>query len=263
MGLKEEFSNKIQEKELSIQKLESAIKNIKQGNVRAECDCDLITSNIEELMKKVFVLEDDGNDIKIDLARHLQLIAHAEEDINVLRTNDTALHQEDQSLQEMDATLQEEDQALHAIDASLQVKSMKSSICGYTYRWETDGVIKYDGSNGHAGTVYTEVNEVGSVLDGSTGIYTAGADGVYEVTGSGECASNSVERLDLHVAVTTLDGLGDWSNWFMTSSSHEQCGATRFVNMKKGDTIQLSFSRNGSTAEWHMIWHLYWCITLY
>jgi len=230
------------------------------------------------------VLEDDGNDMKIDLARHLQLIAHAEEDINVLRTNDTALHQEDQalretddilhqavdtlqeedqSLHEMDATLQEEDQALHAIDASLQVKSMKSSICGYTYRWETDGVIKYDGSNGHAGTVYTEVNEVGSVLDGSTGIYTAGVDGVYEVTGSGECSSHSVERLDLHVAVTTLDGLGDWSNWFMTSSSHEQCGATRFVNMKKGDTIQLSFSRNGSTGEWHMIWHLYWCITLY
>jgi len=253
-GLKEEFGKKFQENDEEMAKLQlqnfvlqkeneemkNSIFQLQHHNraFQVDCDCDLLLTEIADLKERVQQLDEDGIDFQITFGQHLRLIEHAEEDIKLLNM---------------------EVLTSNANIGELKIRSRKSAICGYNRMWMSEGTIKFDGGGA---AVHQEVEEVGSVLDGATGVYTAGADGTYEVSLSGVCGVDSAEEVYI-----SLVGAGTESEdeFFIDSYSNaitlqDQCAATRQVTLKEGQQLHIDFNiKSGSP----MIGQVKFCVTLY
>jgi len=132
---------------------------------------------------------------------------------------------------------------------TLQKKTAKSAICAYQDKWSSsypESTIKYD-------SVHAEVNEVGAVLSASTGVYDVAADGVYEITVSGNAAINHDGYLKVEL-VGAPRGT-DQNKEFIYSYTHEgrihdTVSQTRFFKLTKGDKISLSFTAGGTSVAY-------------
>jgi len=186
-----------------------------------------------EIWKHIGYLEDDRDSMQTDLLEYKGLISKAETDINYLK-----------GITEFTNSDIEE----------LQTRSRKSAVCGYTDYLTSAGTAVFT-------TTYQEVEEVGSVLEASTGIYTAGVDGIYEVSVSGICSVSSGEE----VTLSLYGGQYDAENMFFVDSySYEgdirdQCSASRQMKLMAGDQIYMDYSVKGSPS----IGRLKFCVTLY
>jgi len=139
---------------------------------------------------------------------------------------------------------------------NLEMRGRKSSICGWREIWERSaGTITYD-------TVHTEVEEVSSVLDANTGIYTAGVNGVYEISLSGLTYADPGG-----LAAVWLEGAGYGSedDYFIYSENSainggvivDTAAATRHVTLTAGQQISLKYKGNAD------FWRIKFCVTLY
>jgi len=140
---------------------------------------------------------------------------------------------------------------------NLEMRGRKSSICGWRKGWDSEGTITYE-------AVHTEVDDVNSVLDANTGIYTAGVSGVYEISLSG------FTRVDPGVqAGVWLEGAGYGSEdeRFIFSYNgasnggfiHDAAAATRHVTLTAGQQISLNYRPTGSAS----FRKIKFCVTLY
>merc|ERR1711962_1412513 len=142
--------------------------------------------------------------------------------------------------------------------------SPRSAICAYnSYYWYTVGPVRYD-------SVTKLVEDVGSSLDETTGMYTAGVSGVYLITGSGECRTEPDESVRLIIIRNYLP-YGEVVNPFINSYNHgnlhtpfehhvtvkEQCAGAWLLELAEGDTMNVVFAGDGS------VWDLRFCVTLY
>jgi len=140
---------------------------------------------------------------------------------------------------------------------TLQMRGRKSSICGYRHNWQTAGTITYS-------AVHTEVDEVNSVLDANTGIYTAGINGVYEISLSGFAQVSPGGRVTVHIEGA---GNGNEDKYFIYSRNHASNGgenrdtaaATRHVTLTAGQQISLKYSHEGNAD----FFRIKFCVTLY
>jgi len=149
------------------------------------------------------------------------------------------------------------------LKAEIKAESQMSAMCGYNSDWRHSGPITFNASWDHAASVKVEVDEIGSVLDLFTGIYTAGADGVYEITLAGTCYhKGGGMEVQLHVA--------HYNNKFITSYTKDsalegvwdQCGASKMVTLTAGQEIYLEYIDTRGDGN-NAIMSFTWCITRY
>jgi len=156
--------------------------------------------------------------------------------------------------------IEDEMTAAGAKITTLEMRGRKSSICGYQSTKSSKGTVKYD-------TVHTEVDEVNSVLDANTGIYTAGINGVYEISLSGYASLPPGGWLQ--VLLERATGYGYEDKYFAYSYSSRSNGhikevaaATRHVTLTAGQQISLNYDYGGSVYVASFI-HMKFCVTLY
>merc|ERR1711962_769979 len=127
--------------------------------------------------------------------------------------------------------------------------SPRSAICAYNnYYWDTVGPVLYD-------SVTKLVEDVGSSLDKTTGMYTAGVSGVYLITGSGTCHNNLPGEVNPFVNSYNHGNLHTPFEHHVTVM--EQCAGAWLLELAEGDTIHVVFAGDGS------VWDLRFCVTLY
>jgi len=142
----------------------------------------------------------------------------------------------------------------------LENKNKKSAMCGYAYSWKKKGVIEYH-------WVFKEVDEVGSYLNGKTGVYTAGIAGVYEISVAGIAQHGGLEvGGNVRVDVLGAPGYNNQNIWSITSNTHplpkgsytyDTVAYIRMMKLKAGEKIYLEFKDGG-------IFHrVKFCITFY
>merc|ERR1711962_1497550 len=140
--------------------------------------------------------------------------------------------------------------------------SPRSAICAYnSYYWDTVGPVLYD-------SVTKLVEDVGSSLNETTGIYTAGVSGVYLITGSGECRTEPDESVTLIIKRNNLPGeVNPFINSYNNGNLHtpfehhvtvrEQCAGAWLLELAEGDTMYVQFAGDGS------VYGLRFCVPLY
>jgi len=140
----------------------------------------------------------------------------------------------------------------------LKAKTLKSSICGWQSEWRSIQTISYE-------TVHTEVEEVGSSLNATTGVFTAGVDGVYQISVSGTAKNGPSEEV-----VVELDGAGYGIEDDVFIYSHikdysyenvyveESVSQTRHLTLKAGQQISLNYIRGPG-----YFFRIKFCVTLY
>jgi len=141
-------------------------------------------------------------------------------------------------------------------------------VFGYTSSWSDAGPILFDESLSESWdtvAVHELVEEVGSKLEPSTGVYTAGVDGVYELSISGVCILHAGDYLYVSLVGAGTEEEDDYfidSGYFGEESSSVsfQCSATIHVMLIKGQEIYLQFTNY--TGSPRLGW-LHWGITLY
>jgi len=135
---------------------------------------------------------------------------------------------------------------------ALKRNYLKSAICGYQPS-QKPGTIKYE-------TVHNEVEEANSVLDKDTGVYTAGVDGVYEISVSGNSYVDKLHGDDLKV---NLVGDGNSKKEFVRSYNSneypiwETSAASRYVTLTAGQELSIEQSGGG------YFFQVKFCVTLY
>jgi len=150
-----------------------------------------------------------------------------------------------------------------------EIKNANSALCAYQYN--VGG-----GNNGLSGNIvvyeryYLETNGANSSLDKSTGKFTAGKSGVYQISVSaktGFSKSGRYVKLYLRTSSGNYQG-GDeaeiayqraGSTWLGTSLS-----AIRFISLQQGETAWLEYEcEDGLTSSSCGIPGLKFCVSLY
>merc|ERR1711872_275129 len=148
-----------------------------------------------------------------------------------------------------------------------EIKVMKSVHCGFQDK------VGYSGDEGLYGntivfdTIHTEINPAGSSLSASSGKFTAGKSGVYQVSMS---AQGSYSHDDALVRVFLKTSSGKYQGeddivyqWFDDSIRHRiPISAIRYVHLNQGETVYLQYSCDESHDKCE-IFYLKFCISLY
>jgi len=264
----------------------------------------VLVDNVTSLQQEDVLVSAEIQGLENSIAQDEIRIDSNEADISVLRTDvtqlqveDGVLHAVDNILSQQDVLLQHEDQRIEEslennieqvqnnLDGDIEILEntiakvegeidhlqgeinqdatridnleRKSSICGWREYWANDGTITYD-------TVHTEVEEVSSVLDANTGIYTAGVSGVYEISLSGSTGVYPGVQ-----AGVWLEGAGygtEDEDFIYSENSNSAIGggfiydaaaATRHVTLTAGQQISLKYTGDAS------FYTIKFCVTLY
>merc|ERR1712212_619121 len=121
----------------------------------------------------------------------------------------------------------------------------RSAICAFN-----DGI-----SGGTNGTVtFTEVyqpttgKQEGSNLNATTGTFTAGVEGVYQISASGQCEVDPENSMQINLLYKcTGEGASQKLKFIQSSNDlgfstvSEQCSATWFLSLAPGDQVFLEF----------------------
>jgi len=164
----------------------------------------------------------------------------------------------------------------------LKAKVKKSVICGYRSHWNSPHVApgKWRGGTITYNNVHTEVNDVGSVLDAKTGIYTVGITGVYEVSASGRCDVDPGEGIHVHLkGATAYDSENRDFIWSSNepkdnnSFVRDTCAQTRYMKLTAGQRIYLDYFDDSQVSKartgknygdgFANFYHIKFCVSLY
>merc|ERR1711872_307824 len=196
--------------------------------------------------------------------------------------NETDLEQLQRVLEEEVSNLRGELQgAIDGVQGDLvDMQNANSALCAYQYR------VGY-GKNGLSGkivvydTTYLETNGASCSLDKSTGKFTAGKSGVYQISVS---ASNGYTYEDYSFEVYLRTSSGKYQDDYEAEIAHQRgssyylyspVNAIRFISLQQGETAWLEYDcslyrSNFSTAEASMesdsdcyIENLKFCVSLY
>lgn len=137
-----------------------------------------------------------------------------------------------------------------------KIRTQKSSICGHREVWKNAGTITYE-------TVQADVEEVGSNLNEGTGIFTAGANGVYMISLSGHAVVGPGETVRVELAGAEHS---DEVTYFIQAYSdsgngqriQESSAATWHLALKVGQQLSLRFSGDG-----YGFFGIKFCVSLY
>merc|ERR1711872_693040 len=152
----------------------------------------------------------------------------------------------------------------------VDMQNSNSALCGYQ---DTVG----NGNSGLLGeivvynTAYFETNGASCSLDNSTGKFTAGKSGVYQVSVSSD--GGYVEK-QTYVNVYLRTSSGNYQDGNEASIAYQQAGGTsyfytplnaiRFISLQQGETAWLGYEcSDGLTSPTCAIYNLKFCVSLY
>merc|ERR1712042_22042 len=151
----------------------------------------------------------------------------------------------------------------------VDMQNANSALCAYQD-------LVGDGNNGLSrnivvyGTTYLETNGASCSLDKSTGKFTAGKSGVYQVSVSAEVG---VTYDDEYFQVFLRTSSGNYQDGYEAYIARQQAGgkshlytpqnAIRFISLQQGETAWLEYScSDGLTSTKCRINHLKFCVSL-
>jgi len=186
-------------------------------------------------------------------------------DTTQLQNEVLTLKSQNQDLQKEIRMIQMQNQELQSNMAvwkrTSDAQRMQAVHCAYSER--TDG--RSSAKTIIYGSSHTEVNSAGSSMGTSTGKYTAGKSGVYQVSASARYGFTSGTS-DLYVYLRTSSGRYQGSEAclaFMrgigTSKLYTPLNAIRYLHMEKGETIHLEYQCSYNCG----IDKLKFCVSLY
>merc|ERR1711994_722702 len=134
----------------------------------------------------------------------------------------------------------------------VDMQKANSALCVYQDRVG-------NGNNGLSGkivvydTTYLETNRASCSLDKSTGKFTAGKSGVYQISVSAEFGyTQDSEEFYLYLRTSSGDYQDGWEagialqQAFGTSSLYTPVNAIRFISLQQGETAWLEYYCSGS-----------------
>jgi len=149
-----------------------------------------------------------------------------------------------------------------------EIKNANSALCAYQYN--VGG-----GNNGLSGNIvvyeryYLETNGANSSLDKSTGKFTAGKSGVYQISVSAELGATNGDEY-FHVHLRTSSGRYQGAEAFIAyqradgAALSTPLNAIRFISLQQGETAWLEYScTGGPTSTDCRIEDLKFCVSLY
>merc|ERR1711872_1212204 len=233
-----------------------------------------LTKKIEDLGEKLHfeilntardvkdLLEDKMDDTKDELQEDITGVQDSLQKVNETQTSlqvDIAGNQD--SIQKLDVaqgTFQDE------ID---EIKVMKSVHCGYQ---NYVGGINDNGLSGDTivfDTIHTEINPAGSSLSASSGKFTAGKSGVYQVSVSASYAythDNTVLEVYLKTSAGKYQAEDRKAIQEFDSDSfgYTPLSSIRYIHLNQGETAYLQYSCDESHDKCE-IRNLKFCISLY
>jgi len=140
------------------------------------------------------------------------------------------------------------------ITEKLAKKEKRSAHCGYHYSWSSTGQIWYD-------KLITDDGD--SNLDRSSGLWTAGCAGVYQVSWSVQMSVRRYETNRIYLYRNGIRVAESYHNAYNgdsdSSSSYtdEVGGRTMLLSLKKGSTLALRLDTYQET-----IYHIVFCVNL-
>jgi len=149
----------------------------------------------------------------------------------------------------------------------VDMQNANSAFCAYQLRVG-------NGNNGLSGkivvydTTYLETNGASCSLDKSTGKFTAGKSGVYQISVSAEVGYTSGSHsFDVYLRTSS----GNYQDGYEadiakqhadgTSELYTPLSAIRFISLQQGETAWLEYASSSSTSCG--IWQLKFCVSLY
>jgi len=149
----------------------------------------------------------------------------------------------------------------------VDMQNANSALCAYQLRvgngnYGLSGkIVVYD-------TTYLETNGASCSLDKSTGKFTAGKSGVYQISVSAEAGYTSGSHsFDVYLRTSSgnyQDGYeADIAKQHADGTSELQAplNAIRFISLQQGETAWLEYASSSSTSCG--IWQLKFCVSLY
>merc|ERR1711872_599077 len=217
-------------------------------------------------------LQEDITGVQDSLQKVNETQAELQEDITGVQDSLQKVNETQKTLQEDIAGNQDSIQKLDVAQGTFQdeideIKVMKSVHCGYQ---NYVGGINDNGLSGDTivfDTIHTEINPAGSSLSASSGKFTAGKSGVYQVSVSASFAyTHDNTILDVYLKTST----GKYQDedemdriFFGDSISHEiPLNSIRYIHLNQGETAYLQYSCDESHDKCH-IYDLKFCISLY
>jgi len=152
----------------------------------------------------------------------------------------------------------------------VDMQNANSALCAYQDEvgWGNNGLsgntVVYD-------TTYLETNGASCSLDNSTGKFTAGRSGVYQVSVSARFGRT---QYDKHLSVLLLTSSGRYQDGAEAYIAYQRANGTsylftpvnaiRFISLQQGETAWLEYSCSGGlTSTWCGIYKLKFCVSLY
>jgi len=146
----------------------------------------------------------------------------------------------------------------------VDMQNANSALCAFQYKVG-------DGNNGLSGnivvydTTYLETNGASCSLDKSTGKFTAGKSGVYQISVSAQLGyTKDNSYFYLYLRTSSGDYQGDeayiaYQRADGTSNLVTPVNAIRFISLQQGETAWLEYSGSSDSA----IYRLKFCVSLY
>jgi len=153
-------------------------------------------------------------------------------------------------------------------DDIVDMQNANSALCAYQYRVGygnglSGNIVVYD-------TTYLETNGASCSLDKSTGKFTAGKSGVYQISVSAEYGYTEDSSYFYLYLRTSSGNYQDGheaeiagQHFFGTSGLYTPLNAIRFISLQQGETAWLEYSCSSSDKTDCYIRFLKFCVSLY
>merc|ERR1712002_113413 len=246
-------------------KLQGEIEGVQGDITNVKGDITNVKSDIVDMQGDLVDVKDDISSVKGDLGGVQGDITNVQGDIVDMQDK---LQEEIEGVQGNITNVQGDITNVQGDIVDMQ--NANSAFCAYQ-----DEVG--DGNNGLSGnivvynTTYSETNGASCSLDKSTGKFTAGKSGVYQVSVSAEVGyTYSGYRFDLYLRTSS----GKYQDRYEAYIAHQEAygtsklftslSAIRFISLQQGETAWLEYwCSSGLTSTNCRINHLKFCVSLY
>merc|ERR1712212_594728 len=155
-----------------------------------------------------------------------------------------------------------------------EIKNANSALCAYQDEvGQNNGGGENNGLSGNIvvyDTTYLETNGANCILDKSTGKFTAGKSGVYQISVS---AKNGFSKSGRYFKFYLRTSSGNYQDGDEAEISYQRAGSTwlgtplsaiRFISLQQGETAWLEYEcEEGLTSTSCGIFSLKFCVSLY